>query len=397
MADAAPMPTDDTLLRARLGSVYALAVPTIAMDLLGSTLLAGYFWSPARAGWLLTWLGATVVLCAGRGGAAFAFRTGRIAHVPARSIAKLLVLFAGLSALLWSGAVGWMLDVGTDNQVMFVVCIVLAAVSMTIANVAYWPVYAMFAMPVTLAAASGLALSGRPGHLVLAGAGFALALAMLAISRRLANQIVHAYRLAITNQALVDSLGERGRELEQACDALERVSRTDPLTGLANRRSRDMRLADEWTRAVRNGGSLAVVAIDVDRFKKFNDTHGHDEGDRALQAVADMLQAGIRVPIDLAARQGGEEFMLILPGVDLAGAASIAERVRVMVAKCGADPAYALPDKVTISLGVAAMEPAAGRSVHELTIAADAALYQAKMGGRNRYELGTITPVASAA
>ena len=140
-----------------------------------------------------------------------------------------------------------------------------------------------------------------------------------------------------------------------------------------------------------------MVAIDVDRFKRFNDTHGHDEGDRALKAVADMLQAGIRVPIDLAARQGGEEFMLILPGVDLAGAASIAERVRVMVAKCSADPAYALPEKITISLGVAAIEPAPGRSIHELTIAADAALYQAKLHGRNRYELGTITAVASAA
>jgi diguanylate cyclase (GGDEF)-like protein len=110
-----------------------------------------------------------------------------------------------------------------------------------------------------------------------------------------------------------------------------------------------------------------------------------------------MLQSGIRVPIDFAARQGGEEFMLILPAVELAGAASIAERVRVMVAKCHADPAYALPEKITISLGVAAIEPALGRSIHELTIAADAALYQAKLAGRNRYELGTITAVASAA
>ncbi|QDZ07191.1 GGDEF domain-containing protein [Sphingomonas panacisoli] len=312
-------------------------------------------------------------------------------------MARLLMLFAGLSAILWSGAVGWMLAVGTDNQVMFVVCITLAAISMTIANVAYWPVYVIFAIPVSLSAAFGLAISGRPGHAVLAGAGLALAVSMSAISRRLGNQITRAFSLATANQALVDSLGERGRELEQACDALERVSRTDPLTGLANRRSRDMRLADEWTRAMRSGGSLAVVAIDVDRFKRFNDTHGHDEGDRALQAVAAMLEQGIRVPIDLAARQGGEEFMLILPGVDLAGAASIAERVRVMVAKCSADPAYALPEKITISLGVAAMEPALGRSMHELTIAADAALYQAKLGGRNRYELGTIRPVASAA
>jgi len=397
MADAAPSTIDDALLGARVNAVYALAVPTILMDLLGSSLMAAYFWTPGRAVGLLAWFAATVILCAARAGAAIGFHTGKLRQVPMRSIARLLTMFAGLSALLWSGAVGWMLAVGTDNQVMFVVCITLAAISMTIANVAYWPVYVVFAIPVSLAAALGLAVSERPGHVVLAGAAVALAVSMFGISRQLGSQITHAYRLAAANQALVDSLGQRGRELEQACDALERVSRTDPLTGLANRRSRDMRLTEEWTRALRNGGWLAVVAIDVDRFKLFNDTHGHDEGDRALQAVAAMLEAGIRVPIDLAARQGGEEFMLILPGVDLAGAASIAERVRVMVAKCSADPAYALPEKITISLGVAAIEPAPGRSMHELTIAADVALYQAKLGGRNRYELGTISAVVSAA
>lgn len=397
MADAAPVTIEDALLRARVTAVAALALPTIIMDLIGSGMMAAYFWEPDRAAGLFAWLAATLVLCAARTGAAIGFHTGKLTHVSARSIARQLTLFAGLSGILWSGAIGWMLAIGTDNQVMFVVCITLAAISMTIANVAYWPVYVVFAIPVSLAAALGLAVSGRPGHVVLASAGVALAVSMFAISRRLGNQVTHAHRLAATNQALVDSLGERGRELEQACDALERVSRTDPLTGLANRRSRDMRLAEEWTRALRIGGSLAVVAIDVDRFKKFNDKHGHDEGDRALQAVAAMLESGVRVPTDLAARHGGEEFMLILPGLDRSGAASIAERVRVMVAKCSTDPSYALPEKITISLGVAAIEPAPDRSVHELTIAADAALYQAKLNGRNRYELGSMPPVASAA
>jgi len=220
---------------------------------------------------------------------------------------------------------------------------------------------------------------------------------LLSVSRRLAGQVLHAHRLAAANQALVESLGARGKALEQACDALERVSRTDPLTGLANRRQRDSRLADEWERGLRSGGPLAVVAIDVDHFKRFNDTHGHSEGDRCLKAVAEMLQAGLRGPIDLAARHGGEEFMLILPGVDRAGAASIAERVRVMVATCSSDPGFALPEKVTISLGVAAIHPAPGRSIHELTIAADAALYRAKMAGRNRYELAAADSVAAAA
>ena len=397
MVPAAPSTTDDALLRARVDAIYALAAQTIAVNLFATGVMVAYFWTPERSGALLVWLAATIVLCAARGGASLAFRQGKMNRLSARSAARLLVAFSGLSGLLWSSAVVWLLSVGTDNQVMFVVCFALAAVSMTIAYVVYWPVYAAFALPVSAAAAIGFALSDRPGHIALAGAATAMTVTMFVISRRLASQVLHAYRLAATNQALVDSLGERGRELEQACDALERVSRTDPLTGLANRRSRDARLVDEWERGLRNGGWLAVVAIDVDRFKQFNDTHGHDEGDRALRAVADMLQAGIRVPIDLAARQGGEEFMLVLPTVDLAAAASIAERVRVMVAKCHADPAYALPEKITISLGVAAMRPVTGRSMHELTIAADAALYQAKLAGRNRYELGSVPAVASAA
>jgi diguanylate cyclase (GGDEF)-like protein len=280
---------------------------------------------------------------------------------------------------------------------MFAVCVALSGLTLSIAHVAYWPMYAAFEIPVMVAAALGFVASDRPGHWPLAGAAAVMTIVLLGVSRRLAGQVLHAHRLAAANQTLVESLGARGKALEQACDALDRVSRTDPLTGLANRRQRDIRLAEEWERGLRSGGPLAVVAIDVDHFKHFNDAHGHSEGDRCLKAVAEMLQAGVRGPIDLAARHGGEEFMLILPGVDRAGAASIAERVRVMVATCSNDPGYALPEKVTISLGVAAIHPALGRSVHELTIAADAALYRAKMAGRNRYELAATDSIAAAA
>ncbi|MEO5937483.1 MAG: hypothetical protein ABIQ43_00570, partial [Sphingomonas sp.] len=156
MADTAPSTIDDTLLRARVEAIYALTVPTIIMDLIGSGLMAAYFWTPDRAGWLLAWLMATIALCATRSAAALAYHQGRMARTSPRSIARMAVIFAGLSGLLWSGAVGWMLAVGTDNQVMFVVCVELGALSLTIAKVAYWPVYAIFAMPVSLAGAVGL-------------------------------------------------------------------------------------------------------------------------------------------------------------------------------------------------------------------------------------------------
>lgn len=378
-------------------AIYSIAYLMIGMDLLGSAMMAGMFWQRGSRVWLYSWAIASVILIGARAAAAIAYRSGRFPSVPLRLWAQSLVGFAGASGLLWGGALGIVAATGTDNEIMFAVCVSLSGLTISIAHVAFWPVYVAFELPVMFAAAVGLLLSHRPGHWQLAGAATVMTIALFSVSRRLAAQVLQAHRLAAANQALVESLGARGKALEQACDALERVSRTDPLTGLANRRQRDGRLADEWERALRSGGPLAVVAIDVDHFKRFNDTHGHAEGDRALKAVAEMLLAGVRGPVDLAARQGGEEFMLILPGVDQAGAASIAERVRVMVATCSNDAGFALPEKVTISLGVAAIHPGPGRSVHELTIAADAALYRAKMAGRNRYEISVIDSVAAAA
>jgi diguanylate cyclase (GGDEF)-like protein len=388
---------EDAFLRIRIDAVYSIAFAMVGMDLLGSAMIAGLFWQTGDRGWLTVWMLLSAMIVTGRAIVAGAYRSGRYSEVPAIVWARSLVGFGAVSGVLWGSALGWMVATGTDNQVMFVVCVALSGLTLSIANVPYWPVYVAFEAPVMLGAATGFALGERPGHVVLAGAAVVMAGVLFGTSRRLAGQILQAQRLAAANQALVESLGERGKALEQACDALERVSRTDPLTGLANRRSRDGRLASEWERAVRSGGPLAVVAIDVDRFKQFNDTHGHTAGDHCLKVVAEMLQSGIRGPIDLAARHGGEEFMLILPGVDLAGATSIAERVRVLVATCNEVAGFDLPQKVTISLGVAAIYPTAGRSLHELTIAADAALYRAKMAGRNRYEVATIDNISAAA
>ncbi|HEX7848142.1 MAG TPA: diguanylate cyclase [Sphingomonas sp.] len=391
------MSREGLFLKARIDAVYSIAFAMIGMDLLGSVMMAGMFWQQGGGLWLDLWVIVSLGIIGARGIGAAAYKSDRFNHIPPRRWAALLVAFAGASGIAWGAALGLIAATGTDNEVMFAVCVSLSGLTLSIAHVAYWPVYAAFELPVMIAAALGFLLGDRPGHWPLGAAAAVMTIVLLGTSRRLAGQVLQAHKLAAANQALVESLGARGKALEQACDALERVSRTDPLTGLANRRQRDSRLAEEWERGLRSGGPLAVVAIDVDHFKRFNDKHGHAEGDRCLKAVAEMLMAGVRGPIDLAARHGGEEFMLILPGVDRAGAASIAERIRVMVAMCSSDAGFALPEKVTISLGVAAIHPAPGRSVHELTIAADAALYRAKMAGRNRYELAVIDNVAVAA
>jgi len=379
---------DGGLLRSRVDAIYALQLPMISMDLLGAFLVAFYFSGAPGGGWLRYWFGACLILAVPRFPIAFAYLNERFRSVATMVWARSAVGFAAASGLLWAIAVGWMMAVGTDNQVTFVVCVALSGVTMSIANVPYWPVYAVFAAPVTASAAIGSAVSERNGHMLLAIGAACLTVALLVTSRSLAGQIMRAHRLALTNHGLVQSLADRGHELERAFAALQQISSTDPLTGLANRRSRDDRLDREWERTMHAEVPLTVIAIDVDHFKRFNDTHGHEEGDRCLHAVGEMLRTGIRAGIDLAARHGGEEFMLILPGIGDDAALSVAERIRVMIATCH-EP-YSLPEKVTVSLGVATMQPVDGRSVRELTIAADAALYRAKLAGRNRYEVAVV-------
>jgi diguanylate cyclase (GGDEF)-like protein len=164
---------------------------------------------------------------------------------------------------------------------------------------------------------------------------------------------------------------------------VERQALIDGLTGLANRRQCEETLADELARVERFGGSLAVVVADLDWFKDVNDRHGHPAGDSVLSEFAALLQETVR-DVDLAGRWGGEEFVLILPGTDLAGGARVAERIRVALAGRVVLAVDRTPITVTASFGVAAIPPA--KTASELFAAADAAMYQAKRAGKNRVE-----------
>jgi diguanylate cyclase (GGDEF)-like protein len=164
---------------------------------------------------------------------------------------------------------------------------------------------------------------------------------------------------------------------------VERQALVDGLTGLANRRQCEDALSSELARVERFGGSLAVVLADLDSFKDVNDRYGHPAGDAVLREFADLLQDSLR-DIDLASRWGGEEFLLVLPGTDLAGGARVAERIRVALAGRILLSVDGTPIPVTASFGVAAAPPATTAS--ELFAAADAALYDAKRAGKNRVQ-----------
>ncbi|MEE4252220.1 MAG: GGDEF domain-containing protein [Alcanivoracaceae bacterium] len=197
--------------------------------------------------------------------------------------------------------------------------------------------------------------------------------------------IEHGHRRAYLQAQLLTLSGQR---TEQYAQQVARLSRTDPLTGLSNRRHMDEVLDVLWRRARREQFSVAAMMIDVDHFKPYNDRFGHLAGDECLRRISTVLAGFAGRPDDLAVRYGGEEFLLVLGGTDLQAARLVAERALDAVRGLS----LPMPDGssyMTVSIGVAAIVPAADGSVDDLLHRADEALYQAKQQGRNRVVVQT--------
>jgi diguanylate cyclase (GGDEF)-like protein len=178
----------------------------------------------------------------------------------------------------------------------------------------------------------------------------------------------------------------RQQDLEESNSHLEHLLRSDSLTGIANRRYFDQRIDEEFRRAERGGYPLALLMLDVDCFKQFNDTYGHQAGDQTLAQVAQSLAVFARRPGDMAARYGGEEFALILPGSSEEDALAIANEIVAHVLERNIrHDSSRVCGRVTVSVGVASLRPGASDAgVPELIASADQALYLAKGNGRNQ-------------
>lgn len=195
-------------------------------------------------------------------------------------------------------------------------------------------------------------------------------------------------KLRQAHAELERKVAERTRQLTVLNEELCLVSLQDGLTGIANRRSFDGFLEREWQRAKREQTSIALIMLDVDFFKLYNDTYGHVSGDECLRRIASTLRGIVKRATDLVARYGGEEFAVILPDTDQAGAVKVGERillqVRELVIRHETSP---VNEFVTVSLGIAAVIPAADLTPDRLIIDADQALYHVKQSGRNQLHL----------
>ena len=167
---------------------------------------------------------------------------------------------------------------------------------------------------------------------------------------------------------------------------LQRLASLDGLTSIANRRALDEQFELEWKRETRAQTSLALLMIDIDHFKQFNDIYGHAAGDNCLQTVARELARCMRRPEDFLARYGGEEFAVLLPHTDLDGALTVAAILRAAIAELAIEHSASPSLRLTVSIGCAACVPLLSHGRAELLHMADSALYQAKRSGRNRME-----------
>jgi diguanylate cyclase (GGDEF)-like protein len=193
-------------------------------------------------------------------------------------------------------------------------------------------------------------------------------------------------------------LNETRRQLEQRNRDLERLSALDTLTQIANRRRFDAVLRQEWRRAVRDEAPVSLLFCDIDYFKRFNDTYGHQAGDECLVRVAQAMEETLNRPADLVARYGGEEFIALLVDTDPEGARMLAERMRARIEELQIENrTSSVGTFLTVSLGVATVIPNATLRPEDLVDLADRALYASKASGRNKISTADQLPAVKTA
>lgn len=385
----------DALLGVRVGAALASNTGGAITGWLGALLVAAAFWRPSTMLGITLWITALAATHGARIAAGIAFQRSGPERWPPRRWGLIAAAVNGTTGIVCGAGCWWLIGEGNPREVTLLCCFVMAIGVASFASIAYWPAHAALHVPTFTLTAAGFF---RLGDLDSVYTGFGALLLcgfVLWLGRSMGRSIVLSMRLSIENQRMAEQLRGHAVALERANRELIELSATDPLTGLANRRRLEAVLSGGWQGTQHGGRSIALLIVDVDHFKSYNDRFGHGAGDDCLQMVAEVLRRSVRHGIDLPARYGGEEFAVVLPGADLAAAGAVAERIREGVAAL--DTLMPGPlRKVTVSVGMAAAMPAAGSTHVALLAAADRALYLAKAGGRDAVRAAPVEPALHA-
>ena len=302
-----------------------------------------------------------------------------------RSEATRYAVTTSLSGLAWGACGFFVLAADPVALVVTITAILAMAMGGVLTLAAFMPAFLAFVFPAVLPMIVVLAFAGGSGNVVLSLYSFIFLLLLIGIALRFNKEMRQTWQLTFEKEDLVSAVTE-------AHDRLALLADTDSLTKLANRRRFDEVLAKETVRAGRTRQPLALLMLDIDHFKEFNDRYGHQAGDECLAGVAAVLQATAQRASDLAARYGGEEFAMVLPGLDGATAQRLAESIRKSIEVLVIPIDHSCTAKVTVSIGVATTASITDGKADSLLHEADKALYCAKNSGRNQTSVAPTQP-----
>lgn len=367
-----------SLMQGQIAYLYKNKTLGIWSNILLASILLTFFWFhfPDQHIALLIWGGLVVTLSLVRFLIGKGFRPERqYTQTDLTGWANKHIFFTSLLSTIWglAGIVFFPSDIPHLALLAFILFSVLLAAIPTLAasRIAYYCQILVTLAPTTIL----LFMSRENGYQLIAVSVIVMAFTLFFVSG-------YIYSLLF--------------ELQNAQIALQSLADTDQLTGIANRRHFDRKFKVEWRRAMREQTPISLILIDVDFFKKYNDTYGHQAGDRCLQQIAMSLESVTHRPADLASRYGGEEFGVLLPNTTQENAAMLAERLRNKIESLKIEHASSEIGIVTISVGVSCCQPIwdfTGNTPDEeqkvtfpamLLTAADNALYVAKEAGRNQ-------------
>lgn len=361
--------------------------------------VAGLIWYQVESSLVIRWAGGMVLL-----GLIYSLYMVRSASrkafidEPARLLA-MLILGAGSTGIAWALSVVWVEPMLPDMAFYFLLLLVTVMVVTATAVISVVRVvYQVWLLSTLIPIACLLAwhFDDRSYNLLMSLSLFGLCILLLFVGSWLSQSFLDMTKSSLERQSmseefatLSENLRVRNFQLEQLRDQLADIATIDELTGLRNRRGGNQMLEDELSRAKRAGAPLAVIAIDVDCFKQYNDTYGHPSGDRVLQQVAEVLVSVTGRAGDVAVRMGGEEFLLLSPGTTEVEAMEIAGLVKQRLeAAAIAHASSSVASHVTVSLGVVSCVPEIRTTIEDMIHAADKALYESKGNGRNQATLG---------